>query len=219
MGELLNHSRRHPLMKHSRRGSSLPNGRSTKMSAWDLVRLEQIARPASLSTNALGPPAPSSPQLEAGTAQGSLATDTQQPEDTNSRHSSIVRSQQDGATDSDAPPPHAGATQQGQIQNDQRNQKRTASLSESDKTKRRKMSTLAALKRKKTPQTSRSRKRGVEDDEPESEASCNNQHESLTLQTVMRQRWSVTLHCKPTIPGTRCLFRLLGASCWGLEMP
>jgi hypothetical protein len=76
----------------------------------EMVRLKQVARPESLSTNALGPPASKSHQLEAGTAQRSSATGSQQPEDTNSRNSSILRSQQDEATDSDVSPTHASET-------------------------------------------------------------------------------------------------------------
>ena len=117
--------------------------------------------------DALKPQSSKSRQPEADAAQETLGSGSQQPEDTDSLNLSV--SQQDGATNSDIAPPHASETQEVNVPDDENIQLRTASLSDKGPQKRRKMSSLAALKRRKTLQTSRSRERRVENDETESE--------------------------------------------------
>lgn len=135
----------------------------------DVVRLKQAARPESLSMDALGTQSSKSRQPEADAAQETFGTGSQQPEDTDSLNPSVRVSQQDGATNHGIAPPHASETQEVDGTDDENIQLRTASLSDKGPKKRRKMSSLAALKRRKNLQTSRSRERRVENDGTESE--------------------------------------------------
>lgn len=98
-----------------------------------MVRLKQVARAESLSAD----------------PRESSALRSQNLEATNSRDTSVSRSQQLEASNSDVLPSNSSAVQLDETLISQRSQKRASSLPKRNQAKRRRVSSLAATKRKK----------------------------------------------------------------------
>jgi hypothetical protein len=134
-----------------------------------MVRLKQVARPESLSTNPREQSASRSHQAAANSSRGSLASEGQQPEVINSRNASVSGSQQTEAGQSDVSPSNSSAVQLDEVHVGRASRKRTSSLFKSNETKRRTMSSLAARKRKNVSDRVESDAHSTGDMEAESE--------------------------------------------------